>query len=104
MRQSILLLAAATFPAAGLTAHADIPVAQNGMPFGNGFPRGYYDNLNILAAHGHFICEPPEYVDGEHVNGNVIIIPQEQGNSAITILMESGQKTLKMLRTRQRWT
>jgi hypothetical protein len=90
MKKSIILfVAAVTFIAPEITAHAGKPVDENGMPFGNGFPSGYHYNLNILGKQGHFTCPPPEYVDGTQAYGNVIFIPRDQGNDSITILTES---------------
>ena len=42
MKKSIILFVAAlTFLALGITAHAGKPVDENGKPFGNGFLKGY---------------------------------------------------------------
>ena len=93
MKKSIIVFfAAAAFLVFGFTAHADKPVDENRMPFGNGFPSGYHYNLNLLGKQGHFTCPSPEYVDGTQVYGNVIFIPRDQGLDLITILMESGKK------------
>jgi hypothetical protein len=78
----------------GITAEADKPVDENGVPFGNGFPSGKHFNLNIIAKKDNFTCPAPEFdpETGQQVYGNVIFIPREQGNDEITILMESGKK------------
>ena len=62
MKKSIILfVAAVTFLALEITAHAGKPVGETGMLFGNGFLGSYHFNLNILGEQGHFTYPLPEY-------------------------------------------
>ena len=78
----------------GLNLEAGKPVDENGVPFGNGYPSGEHYNLNIHGKIADFHCPAPQFdpETGQQIYGNVINIPREQGNDAISILMESGKK------------
>ncbi len=59
----------------------------------NGFPSGPHYNLNFNAKNSEFQCPPAQYDElGNQLYGNVIFMPREQGNDAVTVLMESGKK------------
>lgn len=94
MKSTIILKTTAALALAiSFGTHAAKPVDSDGVPFGNGFPSGGHFNLNLLGKKDGFNCPPPEYDEaGQQVLGNVIFIPREQGNTPITVLMESGSK------------
>jgi hypothetical protein len=92
MKKNTIQFIAVTFVTIGITEDEGKQVYRKWMPFGNGFPSVYQYNLNIPGKQGHFICPPPEYVDGTRVCGNVMFIPWDHANDPITILMEAGGK------------
>lgn len=90
-------------------ALAGKPTDDTGAYLGNGAPSGPHFNLIFNAKQAEFTCPPPQFevvaggdVDGdgvcdpgdtcEQTFGNVIFMPREQGNDAITVVMQSGAK------------
>jgi hypothetical protein len=90
------------------------PTDDTGAFLGNGAPSGPHFNLIFNAKQDHFTCPPAQFEvvsdgngDGdlgtivescdpedvcEQVFGNVIFMPRDQGNDAITVVMASGAK------------